>query len=221
MSRLGPEDAWPIHPRKEARDALFEARRQRWTLIEFSAHVFGKIQCLVHTDPACEVTIFSTGRGDKSGAVTAKIVRDKLRGCRNREGGNEPVPPADPHGALVRAERLTEAAERLQMSERLRSQSEDRLARAEDATDDEAGERLLEEAYVADAGASVEDRAAWHDAHRFGLGEPWPPSEGAAELKEAALEQLEIARNGSLAVDDPEDFKARLSLLEQRLSADV
>jgi hypothetical protein len=218
MEWLGPEDAWPVHQRKEAQDALADAKGQGWSLVEFSAHAFGKIRCPHHNEPACEVTIFTSGRGDKSGAATAKVIHDGLRTCKNRGGATDRPAPSNPHEAILRAERLTVAAERLRRSEWLRLRSDERIARAEETAESGAADRFLDEAYEADQRASVEDSAARADASRFGLGDPWPPADGAAELRNAAQEQFEIAAGVLSRVENSEEFEVRLQLLKRRLS---
>jgi hypothetical protein len=218
MDWLGRDKTWPEHPRKEARQALDDAKAAGWMFAEFSDHAFGKIRCTVHHEPSCEVTILSTGKGDKSGAVTANIIRQKLRSCRNREPESGPPSAADAHRALVSAERLAEAAVRLRLSEGLRSRSDDQLARAERAGDADTADRLLEQAAAADERAEIERYAAWVDANRFGLGEPWPPDEGARELERAAREQLNLAMSGVSVVDDPDDFGERIEAVLEQLA---
>jgi Zn-dependent M28 family amino/carboxypeptidase len=163
------------------------------------------------------VTVFCTGKGDASGALTAKIIREKLRHCRSRQGAGQPPLVEDPNAALNNAERLAEAASRLRRSEQLRSLSGSHLERAVAEESVEAAKSLLEEAEAAEERAWVESHAAHAEAFRFGLGEPWPPADGAAELDRAAREQLELARHGLSAASNPTEFEARIRSIETRL----
>lgn len=217
MAWLGPADSWPAHERKEAQRALEEARSQDWSLNPASGHIFGTLRCPTHTDPACEVKVLCTGKGDASGALTAKIIREKLRHCRSRPGAGPAPLVEDPNALLNNAERLVEAASRLRRSEQLLSLSGSHLERAVDAGSVDAEKSLMEEAEAAEERAWVESYAARAEAFRFGLGEPWPPADGAAELDKAAREQLELARRGSSAVSDSAEFEARIRSIETRL----
>lgn len=218
MAWLGPANPWPVHERKEAQRALGEARGQGWSLNPGSAHVFGRLRCPGHEDGACELAVFCSAKGDESGASTAKIIREKLRHCRNRQGTGRPVPVDDADAALSKAERLVEAAGRLRRSEELRSLSENRLDRAADAESADIANPLLDEAEAAEDRALRESNGARAEAFRFGLGEPWPPGDGAAELERVAREQLELARHGSSATSDPIEFEARVRYVEARLA---
>jgi len=213
MADYGPADAWPAHSRKGARDALDEVRSAGWTLTAHSSHSFGTIRCGTH-DPACQVTVFSTA-GDVSGSVTGKVIRDKLRSCKKRDQGDQRSVPNHLE-ALSMAERLVEAANRLRRSEHLSQRGEAALEQALEA-DEQVSAQLIDEAEAAMTASESESIAAWPDAHRYGLGDPWPPDEGAAELERAAREQLEIARAGLLEAEDREDFEKRLNAAEARL----
>lgn len=216
MADYGPADAWPAHSRKGAREALDEVRSAGWTLTAHTSHSFGTIRCGLH-DPACSVIIFSTA-GDMSGSITGNVIRDKLRSCNKRAQDGE-QPPPDPLAALRQAERLVEAAKRLRRSEHLARRGEVALEQALEA-DDQASTQLLDEADAAITASQAESTAAWPDAHRYGLGDPWPPDEGAAELERAAREQLRIARAGLGVVEDREDFEKRLDAAEARLPSE-
>lgn len=213
MADYGPADAWPAHSRKGARDALDEVRSAGWRLTAHTSHSFGTIRCGKH-DPACEVTVFSTA-GDVSGSVTGKVIRDKLRSCNKRGPVEEHAAP-NHLVALGQAERLVEAASRLRRSEHLNQRSEAALEQALEA-DEQVSSHLLEEAEAALAASASESAAAWPDAHRYGLGDPWPPDDGAAELERAARQQLDIARSGLDSAEDREAFQNRLEAAEARL----
>jgi hypothetical protein len=188
-------------------------RGARWALQSHSGHSFGTIRCGRH-EPPCGLTVLSTS-GDVSGSVTGGIIREKLRKCGMRGGASTQVTP-NALVALTMAERLTQAAIRLRRSEHLTRRGETALERALEV-EGETSEQLLDEAEAAMVFASAEATAAWPDAHRYGLGDPWPPDEGVAVLERAIRAKLLIARAGKESLDNPEEFEARLAAVESEL----
>ena len=212
---LTADEEWPKHPRKEAAGALDRARQQGFQFASASSHAFGRLRCVQHT-PACELVIFTTAAGDKSGAMTAKIIGDKLRSCRNKEPSSTPGVLDEPSLLLTRAERLMDAADRLRASEHFQIHSDDRLGRALAASSDNTAEGLMKEAAEADSRAAFESRAAWVEACRFGVGDPWPPEDGAKELEREVRTQLESLR---VVIDstDEQSLRDRFNDVNERL----
>lgn len=213
---LSPEEAWPAHPRKLARDAIARAKRLGWWLQHSEGHCFGRLRCAPPhegKDGACSVTVFSTaGRAD--GFETARNILKVVNVCPHR-----PRVPADDPGVqageeaglfVAKLERIADAADCL-----LRSREEQEAAdSALSAAADQGSEDVLSEALDHERQASASEAVAYGFAAAAGVGEPWPPGRGPQELIEALEAGVE-----QLASSTPEvvQLKMRLAALQKRV----
>lgn len=198
---LGPHDSWPRHSRPEAQAALTEARSAGWYFKPSKGHAFGRLRCrpvdVATQADSCSVPIYSTsGRSD--GSETARVILSALRKCTHQIPSGvrslDPLESADlARGKIVTTRRLLEAAESLLLKEDV----------LQDAAIIEAEILLkLEEDWPANIDDAVsritrlEQLAATHDgealaaAARANASDPWPPIQGARELRDRANESL-------------------------------
>lgn len=216
MSWQAPDEGWPQHSRKEAEKALQEARELGWSFRK-GGH-FGTIRCPFkeHENGGCRLVISSTS-GDKSGTATAKIIRRKLRSCRNL-GGPEPTSsPTAIANANERVAHLVGSAELLRASDLHRAQAEEILDKVEDVIP-EVQNRALEQALQLDDNADQLEAQAWQQALAEEAGDPWPPGEGAWEIATAASGQLDaiLAAVDVSALDS--DVQDRIADIRGRLA---
>ena len=217
MKWIGNEAHWPEHSRAETQKALKQARNAGWMFAAIKGHSFGRIRCGVpgHT---CGYLVFSTPSGDQSGAVAANAVRAAMRACLKLQGSaNAPV---DVVSLLSEIERLVESYELLRNSESVERKSVAKFEAAinADRADDE--EQLLFESESLADRATDDSWRAKRIADAGGFGEPWPPQEGAAELHEAATEQIRLVRVvlADAGAPDRADVEERLGKFEARLA---
>ncbi len=216
MSWLSPKEDWPRHSRKEAEKALQEARELGWSFRQ-GGH-FGWIRCpfTEHGDGGCRLVISSTS-GDKSGTVTANVIRRKLRSCRNLGGPEPTLLPTAIANAIERVAHLVESAELLRDSDLRRAEMEEVLGQVENVTS-EVQNRALEHALQLDDNADQLEEQAWQEALAAEAGDPWPPGERAQELAAAASDQLDaiLAEVDVRALD--QDAQDRIADLWHRLA---
>ena len=93
-------------------------------------------------------------------------------------------------------------AERLRRSERLQQLTDDLLGEAERASDVSDMDAILDEAADNEEEARAENAAAWSRAAQFGLDEPWPPEEGAAEIAREVRSRLNELEDSVTQLDD-------------------
>jgi hypothetical protein len=213
---LGPNELWDIHPRPEAQRALQDVRDLGWSFRPASDHAFGTIKCPYahHNDGGCTLSVLRTS-GPLDGSVTANEIRRAVRRC-DRLGDTDPAKAnAKLRVDLRQVDGVLEGAEKLRDSESLQQEAYEVLAEAANGST-AAQEIALDEAVELEEKAQVANREALVAASRFGLEDPWPPDQGAAELALAARERLnEVLEGFSGEID--ETSQALIDELEERL----
>jgi hypothetical protein len=216
VSWLGPDEPWDTHPRPEAQRALQDVRDLGWSFRPASGHAFGTIKCPYphHNDGGCTLSVLRTS-GPLDGSVTANEIRRAVRRC-HRLGDTD---PAKANAKLVidlrQVDEVLQAAEKLRDSEYLQQKADEVLAEAANGTT-ASQEIALDEAVELEDKAQAANTEALIAASRFGLEDPWPPDQGAAELALAARERLnEILKGFSGEIDGTSE--AFIDALEERL----
>jgi hypothetical protein len=147
--------------------------------------------------------------------VTANEIGRAVRRC-DRLGETD---PAKAHAKLVidlrQVDKVLQAAEKLRDSESLHQEADEVLAEAANGTT-ASQEIALDEAIELEEEAKVANREALVAASRFGLEDPWPPDQGAAELALAARERLNEMLEGFSGEID-ETSQVLIDELEERL----
>jgi hypothetical protein len=219
MTWLSADDDWPIHPRHEAQKALKRAKDAGWFLKELSGHGFAWLQCPVDEhDDRCRLQIYSTA-GDKSGTATAQAIENTLQRCERQ------LPAVDQTAVRETLRKLAKVGELLDYAESLRG-SQEAAHRADDIYEgalemDEAGDREaadVEIGHELDRSERLEVEA-WTGAAAFGLGHPWPPTEGAQKLIDAAKERFDEIMQGLPTGDMTDDIRDQIDFLTARFGA--
>jgi hypothetical protein len=205
---LAPIEAWPRHPRPQARAALEEARDAGWWFEHSTkGHAFGRLRCKPpDLDPdrdGCTMMVLSTS-GSADGSDTARFVRDAIRKCPHdlSAPAQALTPPAAARrgsGRLAQVAALVEAAERLitahSTAEEAGVMLEDALRELDHGLATDELERRIGELERKAEDEGYRARAA---ALRAEAADPWPPKEGAREL-------VGLARN---ILDETQDLIA-------------
>jgi hypothetical protein len=186
---LAPGAPWPVHDRSEAQKAMIEAKRAGFRLRPLD-HAFGKLRCDGHPDGEVhQLTVYKTPRGDAHGTATAHKIRSKVTQCLRKTQGPVGDLRGDAETLLEWAEGLTVAATAYSRHEQLGERVQTELEVANEQDTDAALERALD----LDARRIREAELSRRGLERFGLGDRYPPKEGAAELialAEAALDRV-------------------------------
>lgn len=185
---LRPDDDWPSHDKAAVRKALDQARAAGFLLHPHSSHAYGTLRCSGGhpTNAVHEINVLHSGKGDKAGTTTASLILSKVRQCKRARAGQDVDLALDADQILDIAHRCAISARTLAKSEVYEAKGVEAL---ESAVASESDGDLAEALEYEDRHRRASDEAR-REVERYGLSEPWPPGDGAAELARVAREFL-------------------------------
>jgi hypothetical protein len=212
---LTADESWgPPHTKPETRKALKAAKDARCDFYPLD-HGFGDLRCTVHPEDPCTETVRRTSGGDESGAASAKYVLNMLRKCESRLVTDFSDPDPRAKRAIVKVERLVEAAYQFRIHESMRNRSEQQLEAACAAIDPVDAESLEDDAIQSEAKSAAYEANSRKEAERFGFTSRWPPEQGSRELE--ALARAELERIEGMNRED--SVTERITSARERLDA--